>query len=303
MKPWRFKVAELSDPVLIYNYLFFFFLSRNTHCLWRICPVSFVTGKSGKAVPRIYSCDWLVQLGTQLCQPSDNRCFKVGLGVEQKVAFTFLQRRKIREYFGSPKKLNTNLQRPDKWGFIANPWVTGSCSLNDIEPIRLGLSEEETSARTIDLRILFQQIPKRESQPLRRKYPVFKSGLRLSHTGGRRAFENCSESRGCREQPPSPLAHRPLLAVSGCAGWPSLCTQAAPCHLSGPLKHPVSLLSTGFFLLAPLPVPFPSRRLQSKMSSSFLDLWRPWTWARHLEWFEHNSVMEFSSQPTLEIHL
>lgn len=134
--------------------------------------------------------------------------------------------------------------------------VTGSCSLEDIEPIRLGLSEEETSARTIDLRILFQQIPKRESQPLRREYPVFKSGLRLRHIGGQRAFENCSESRGCREQPPfEPPC--PYTTPSGIR----MCRLALALY-TGSTVSPLRTSETPSFspVHGAIP-PFPSRRL------------------------------------------
>lgn len=50
---WNHGDLKWLSCQILFSFIitFFFFLSRNTHCLWRICPVSFVTGKSGKAVP------------------------------------------------------------------------------------------------------------------------------------------------------------------------------------------------------------------------------------------------------------
>lgn len=127
--------------------------------------------------------------------------------------------------------------------------VAESCSLNGTEPIRPGISEEETSASTTDLRIIFQQIHKTETHPLRRKCHVFESGLMLGQTWWQRGFENCREkppfhwaSLPARHPQRSIRTHRPALTpLPGSTEspfWASANTQFLSCP-----QGPSSLLS------------------------------------------------------------
>lgn len=176
--------------------------------------------------------------------------FQVGLGVvEQNVAFTFLQRRKRCEYCGSPKKLNTNLQRPGEEGFIVNPSSRRELWLKWHRTYQTGHFGGRNQCKYHGPKNFFQQIHKTETHPLRRKCHVFESGLMLGQTWWQRAFENCREkppfhwaSLPARHSQCSFQTHRPALTPSPGSTESPLWASANTQFLSCP-QGPSSLLS------------------------------------------------------------
>ena len=108
-----------------------------------------------------------------------------------------------------------------------------------------------------------------------------------------RDLGSSSESQGCREKT---IFHWSSLPVYH--SQHRIRTRGLWILLSHQIAYLVISLSLfQFSLQVPLSLP---DVYNTRMSSSLLDLRFPLTQARHLKWFEHNSVMKLSSHPILE---
>lgn len=153
--------------------------------------------------------------------------------------------------------------------------VAESCGLNGTEPIRPGISEEETSASTTDLRIFFNKY-------IRQKHIRLGENVMCLRVGSCWVkLDDREPSRTAEKSPPSielPCLHGTPSAAFRRTGQPSLRRQAAPSHLSGPLRTPsFSPVRRALPPCSPASPSFPSGCLQSQMSSSLPDLWFPLT--------------------------
>lgn len=205
-----------------------------------VCPVSVVTGTPGKAVPRIHSWEWLVQLGALLCEPRRQLQFRAGLWWLNKMLHPCLERRKtgvILPFWKIPhfkyKYANVIHCAPFNMLRIAgHRKYLGSISVTDIIYIS-----------TVNLWIIYGEILK-DMPHLLKGCPMFERRLRMGHTEWERSHTEVFVGHKVAEK--FPLSELPSQCTAhkwhGWALVPALrlCRQWS--HCAGPQQTPTSIL-------------------------------------------------------------
>lgn len=209
-----------------------------------VCPVSVVTGTPGKAVPRIHSWEWLVQLGALLCEPRRQLQFRAGLWWLNKMLHPCLERRKtgvILPFWKIPhfKYKYANVIHCAPFNMLrisGHRKYLGSISVTDIIYIS-----------TVNLWIIYGEILK-DMPHLLKGCPMFERRLRMGHTEWERSHtevfvgHKVAEKFPLSELPSQCTAHKMTRVGSGpCSAavqaMESLCRTSANTYIHSSVQH------------------------------------------------------------------